>query len=72
MTTTTVSRTVPSQSILSKVNKSKGWKAAKRQRHDENVKYRADLHREKISGSKGANEIQMQIDQISKRGSYKR
>lgn len=57
-------------STMSKQFKSPAWKAAKRQRHEENRAYRAQLHSRKSSaGTPQARAvIQGQIDEISKRG----
>lgn len=57
-------------SIGSKYRKNAQWKSAKRQRHMENLEYRASLHREKqvIGDPLRRDVIQQRIDEISKRG----
>lgn len=61
-------------STLSKKFKSAEWKRAKRERHEENVAYRAGLHDEKqgTSNWKNREAIQLKIDEMSKRGKRKK
>lgn len=57
-------------SILSKKFKSKEWKEIKKIKHENNQKLRADLQSQKANAASVGkrDEIQKQIDAISKRG----